>query len=248
MVERDEGSRNGKRNNGTDRKQQSPPTFVNHFAKYMESKVSYAEALRLGHTNLEILRLNSALGGSGTITAVPFQSDGNLSRSYSTPSFDSSAPSTPSLPHSISSPDLESQDSPTENDNNNSSSAHDFPNSSFSSATTEPSSNPSASINPLYFGKLKSCLSLPQSFPYQFSSTCTDLKTTSNGKLPPPPPPPYSPSRVSNSGIVREELQRLIKRAMESGNFQRQCANCGNSQHCCGQTILEAVSSIPPAP
>ncbi|XP_038682382.1 uncharacterized protein LOC119982869 [Tripterygium wilfordii] len=225
MVERDEDSRNGKRVNGTDRKQQSPPSFVNHFAKYMESKVSYAEALRLGQTN--------------PITAVPTQSDGNLSRSYSTPSFDSSAPSTPSLPHSISSPDFESQDAQTEN---NGSPRLDSPNSS--SARAKPSSKPSASINPLYFGKLESCLSLPKSF-LQYSFTCTNMKTTSNGK--PPTPPPHYPSRTSNSDNLKEDLQRLIKRAMESGSLQKECANCGNSQHCCGQTLLEALSSIPPS-
>ncbi|KAF5731487.1 hypothetical protein HS088_TW18G00165 [Tripterygium wilfordii] len=205
MVERDEDSRNGKRTNVTDRKQQSPPTFVNHFAKYIESKVSYAEALRLGHVNQETHSPND----SATNTAV----DGNLSRSYSTPFFDSSVPSKPSLPHSISSPDLESQDSKTEN--NSSLAARDYPNSSSSSVAIAKRSysDPSAfskSNSPLYFGKLKSCLSLPKSFPDRYAST--DLKTSSNGK-----PPTPSPSRLSNSDFLREELQHLIKRTMESG-------------------------------
>ncbi|XP_038682423.1 uncharacterized protein LOC119982900 [Tripterygium wilfordii] len=46
-----------------------------------------------------------------------------------------------------------------------------------------------------------------------------------------------------------KELQNLFRAAIASGRFKKRCRGCGNDvQHCCGRTILEEISSIPPSP
>ncbi|XP_038708739.1 uncharacterized protein LOC120003744 [Tripterygium wilfordii] len=103
------------------------------------------------------------------------------------------------------------------------------------SVNTPPSSFSSSSI-PLQFGNLK----------YDPS-----LLSTSNLKFPINPPQLTSSSsseaRISSSDFPK--LQHLIKHAIDAGLLRSKCRNCGNSvQHCCEQTLLKPVSSLPPPP
>ncbi|XP_038709790.1 white-opaque regulator 1-like [Tripterygium wilfordii] len=104
---------------------------------------------------------------------------------------------------------------------------------------TPPSTSSSSSLSiPLQFGNLKYDPSLLSSSNLKFAINPPQLTSSSSSS---------SEARISSTDFPK--LQRLIKLAIDAGRLRSKCRNCGNSvQHCCEQTILEAVSSLPPPP
>ncbi|XP_038709934.1 sericin-2-like [Tripterygium wilfordii] len=109
------------------------------------------------------------------------------------------------------------------------------------SVNTPPSSS-SSSLIQLHFGKLKYDPSLFNTSHIKFPSNPPQITSFSSSSS-----SSSEAARISSSDILK--LQHLIKLAIDTGRLRSKCRKCGNSiQHCCEQTILEAVSSLPPPP